>query len=125
MYRGRGGIFGLHAAHAAALDGLFHLFAEGGPVAALEGVFPALHPLAGAAGPGVAHPGALHPRDHARRLADGVAALHLVEVPHGLPPALGLWKRQGDGKVCALVAAFSDVFVPLIYITALNTGRHW
>lgn len=92
-------IFRLHAAHAAALDGLFHFLAEGGAVAALEGVFPALHALAGAAGPRVAHPAALHPGHHARRLADGVAALHLVEVPHRLPPALGLWRTRGDRKI--------------------------
>lgn len=103
VYRVRGGLFGLHAAHAAALDGLFHLLAEGGPVAALEGVFPALHPLAGAAGAGVAHPAALHPGHHARRLADGVASLHLVEVPHGLPPTLGLWRTQGDGRFMHLL----------------------
>lgn len=80
----------LHAAHAAALDALLHLLAEGGAVAALEGVFPALHALAGAAGPGLAEAAALHPRHLPRGLADGVAALHLVEVPHRLPPALRL-----------------------------------
>lgn len=81
----------LHAAHAAALDGLFHFLAERGPIAALEGVFPALHPLAGAAGPRVAGPGALHPGHHACRLADGVASLYLVEVSDRLPPTLRLW----------------------------------
>lgn len=101
--RGQGLIFRLHAAHTATLDGLFHLLAEGGAVAALEGVFPALHPLAAAAGPGVAHPAALHPGHHARRLADGVAALHLVEVPHRLPPTLGLWRTQGDGRFDASI----------------------
>lgn len=83
----------LHAAHAAALDGLFHFLAEGGSIAAFKGVFPAFHPLAGAAGPRVASSGALHPRDHACCLADGVASLYLVEVSHRLPPTLRLWRR--------------------------------
>ena len=88
---GGGGSFAaLHAASTATLDGLLHLLAEGGAVAALESVFPALHPLAGTAGPRVACPGAFHPGHHARCLADGVAPLHLVEVPHRLPSALGL-----------------------------------
>lgn len=80
----------LHAAHAATLDGLFHFLAEGGPVAAFEGVFPALHPLAGAAGPRVAGAGALHPGHHACCLADSVASLYLVEVSHRFPPTLRL-----------------------------------
>lgn len=78
----------LHAAHAATLDGLFHLLGEGGSIAALKGVFPALHPLAGTAGPRVTSPCALHPRDHTCRLADGVASLDLVVVAHGLSSAL-------------------------------------
>lgn len=82
----------LHAAHAAALDGLFHFLSEGGSIAALEGVFPAFHSLAGAAGPRIAGSGALHPGDHACRLADGVAALYLVEVSHRFPSAFRLWK---------------------------------
>lgn len=82
----------LHAARAAALDGLFHFLAEGGPVAAFEGVFPTLHSLAGAAGPRVAGAGAPHPGDHARCLADGVPSLYLVEVSHRLPSTLRLWK---------------------------------
>lgn len=45
----------LHAAHAATLDGLFHLLAEGSAIAAFEGIFPTLHPLAGTAGSLVAH----------------------------------------------------------------------
>lgn len=80
----------LHAAHAAALDGLFHLLAEGGPIAAFEGVFPTFHPLAGAAGPCVAGSSALHPRHHACRLADSVSPLDLVEVSHRFPSALNL-----------------------------------
>lgn len=51
----------LHAAHTATLDGLFHFLAEGGSIAALEGVFPALHSLAGAAGPRVTDSAAFHP----------------------------------------------------------------
>lgn len=82
----------LHATHAAALDGLFHFLAEGGSIAAFKGVFPALHSLAGAAGPRVASPGALHPRHHACCLADGVASLYLVEISDRLPSTLRLWK---------------------------------
>lgn len=81
----------LHAAHTATLDGLFHFLAEGGSVAALEGVFPAFHPLAGTAGPCVTHSGALHPGHHACCLTDGVTSLDLVEVSHWLPSALRLW----------------------------------
>ncbi len=44
----------LHAPRTATLDGLFDLLAEGCAIAALESVFPALHPLTGAAGAGVA-----------------------------------------------------------------------
>lgn len=84
----------LHAPHAAALDGLLNLLAEGRAVAALESVFPALHPLAGAAGAGVAGAAALHPRHHACGLTDGVPSLDLVEVPHRLPVALGLYNRR-------------------------------
>lgn len=74
----------LHAAHAAALDALFHLFAEGGAVAALERVFAALGPLAGAAGSRLARAATLHPREHARGLTDRISTLHLVEIPHRL-----------------------------------------
>lgn len=84
----------LHAAHAAALDGLFHFLAEGGSIAAFKGVFPALHSLACAAGPRVTNSGALHPRDHACCLTDGVASLYLVEVSHRLPSTLRLWKTD-------------------------------
>lgn len=88
----------LHAAHAATLDGLFHFLAEGGSVTALEGVFPALHSLAGTAGPCVTNSSALHPRDHACCLADGIASLYLVEVSHRLSTALRFWKT---GKLSA------------------------
>lgn len=80
----------LHAAYTAALDGLFHLLSERGSIAAFKGVFPAFHSLAGAAGSCVTGTGALHPGDHACCLADGVTTLHLVEVSHRLPSALGL-----------------------------------
>lgn len=78
----------LHAAHTAALDGLFHFLAEGGSIAAFEGVFPAFHSLAGATRARVADSCALHPGDHACCLADGVASLYLVEVAHWLSSAL-------------------------------------
>lgn len=87
---------GLHAPHAAALDGLFHFLAKRGSVAALEGVFPAFHPLTAAARPRAASPAALHPGDHARRLADGVPSLHLVEISHGLPSTLRLLKDKSQ-----------------------------
>lgn len=80
----------LHAAHAAALDGLFHLLTEGRSITAFEGVFPAFHPLAAAAGPRLADSGALHPGDHASGLTDGVPSLHLVEVSHRLTSTLRL-----------------------------------
>lgn len=80
----------LHAAHAATLDGLFHFLAEGGSIAAFKGVFPAFHSLAGAAGPRVTSSTALHPRDHACRLADSIASLYLVEVSHRFPSAFRL-----------------------------------
>lgn len=77
---------------AATLAGLLHLLHEGRTVAALKGVFPAPEPQPGAAaGAGAAAgPPALHPGHRPRRLADGVAPLHLVVVPHRLPMALRL-----------------------------------
>lgn len=88
--RAESSVYVLHAPHAATLDGLFNLLAEGRAVAALKCVFPALHPLAGATRARVAGTAALHPRHHACGLTDGVAALDLVEVSHWLPVTLGL-----------------------------------
>lgn len=100
----------LHAATAAALDGLFHFLAEGGSIAAFKGVFPAFHSLAGAADPGVARSGALHPRDHACRLADGVASLDLVEVSHRLPSAFRLCITEFPGVATLTVAEGDSCF---------------
>lgn len=80
----------LHAALTAALDGLLYLLAEGCSIAAFKGVFPAFHPLAGAAGPCIADSRALYPRNHACCLADGVTSLYLVEVSHRFPSAFRL-----------------------------------
>ena len=77
---------------AAALAGLLHLLHEGCAITALEGVFPAPEPQPGAAAGARAATGspALHPGHQPCRLADGVAPLHLVVVPHRLPMALQL-----------------------------------
>lgn len=78
----------------ATLGGLLHLLSEGGPVAALEGELPPLQPQALAAALARAGAPALHPRQRARGLADGIAPLDLVKVPDRVPPALGLWMGQ-------------------------------
>lgn len=78
----------------AALGGLLHLGGKGSSIAALEGHFPPLllQPLA-AAGTRARTP-ALHPGQRSRGPADGIAPLHLVKVPDGVPPACGLWMGQ-------------------------------
>lgn len=78
----------------AALGGLLHLGCKGSSIAALEGHFPPLllQPLA-AAGTRARTP-ALHPGQRPRGPADGIAPLHLVKVPDGVPPACGLWMGQ-------------------------------
>lgn len=78
----------------ATLGGLLHLLGKGGPVAALEGELPPLQPQALAAALARARAPALHPRQWARGLADGIAPLDLVKVPDRVPPALGLWMGQ-------------------------------
>lgn len=84
----------LRAQGAAALGGLLHLLGKRGPVAALEGELPPLQPQALAAARARARAPALHPRQGARGLADGIAPLDLVKVPDRVPPALGLWMGQ-------------------------------
>lgn len=78
----------------ATLGGLLHLLGKGGPVAALEGELPPLQPQALAAALARAQTPALHPRQWARGLADGIAPLDLVKVSDRVPPALGLWMGQ-------------------------------
>lgn len=84
----------LRAEGTATLGGLLHLLSKRGPVAALKGELPPLQPQALAAALAWAGAPALHPRQRARGLADGIAPLDLVKVPDRVPPALGLWMGQ-------------------------------
>lgn len=88
------GRWALCAEGTATLGGLLHLLSKGGPVAALKGDLPPLQPQALAAALARARAPALHPRQRARGLADGIAPLDLVKVPDRVPPALGLWMGQ-------------------------------
>lgn len=78
----------------ATLGGLLHLLSKGGPIAALKGELPPLRPQAPAAALARAGAPALHPRQRARGLADGIAPLDLVKVPDRVPPALRPWIGQ-------------------------------
>lgn len=81
----------------ATLGGLLHLLGKGGPVAALKGELPPLQPQALAAALARAQAPALHPRQWARGLADGIAPLDLVKVPDRVPPASdSRWDRHQD-----------------------------